>query len=376
MSEGTCDRAFGAVREVFDANLASGADLGAGLTVFVNGRCVVELWGGVADKRSDRAWDRATECVTFSCTKAVTATAALLLTERGLVSLSDPVTSWWPEFGAHGKDTTTGEQLLSHQAGLPAFDRPITPEQASDPAAMAAQLAGQTPQWIPGTDHGYHAVTFGWLVGELVRRLSGMTVGEFVRGEFGPDLWIGVPASRLDALARISGGGPMHVDDLPGSPALVAALISATQDPDSPTQRSMTNPAASFNNPVLLTGGWPAAGLIATSRALADFYSRLVAGEILAPDTLRDALRQRVRGPDRTLITESAFGLGFMLPCSNMYLPLAARATAFGHPGASGALGLGDLDRGVAIGFIPNLSRPALGDRRAFHLVEAVYSSL
>lgn len=376
MSAGTCDPAFAAVREVFDENLASGADLGAGVTVFVDGRCVVELWGGVADKRDGRAWERDTACVTFSCTKAITATAALLLAERGLVSLSDPVTNWWPEFGAHGKETTTGEQLLSHQAGLPAFDRPILPEQASDPAAMAAQLAGQTPEWLPGTDHGYHAITFGWLVGELVRRLSGVSVGEFVRAEFGPELAIGVPSSRLAGLARIVAGGPMRVGHQPGAPELLAGLIAATQDPSSMMQRSTANPAASFNNPVLLTGGWPAAGLVTTARALAEFFSRLVRGQILAPDTLSDALRQRVRGPDRTLVMESAFGLGFMLPASNMYLPPAARPGAFGHPGASGALGLGDRERGLAIGFIPNLSRPALGDRRAYRLVEAVYSSL
>jgi CubicO group peptidase (beta-lactamase class C family) len=127
---------------------------------------------------------------------------------------------------------------------------------------------------------------------------------------------------------------------------------------------------------VVLSAGWPAAGLICTARALAAFYQRLIDGSLLAPATVRDAVRERVRGPDRTLVSESAFGLGFMRPSANLWLPPVARANAFGHPGASGALGLGDLEARVAFAYIPNLTRPALGDRRAYRLVEAVYAAL
>lgn len=376
VSSGWCDPAFAGVRAVFDDNLASGADLGGAVAVYRDGRCVADLWGGVADQRAGRPWERDTACVTFSCTKAVTATAALLLAERGAVALTDPVAAWWPEFGAHGKDATTGVQLLTHEAGLPAFDRAISPAEAADPVAMADQLAGQAPDWPPGTAHGYHAITFGWLVGELVRRHAGCLVGEFVRSEFAPELWIGVPRERLPALARITAGRPLGADELPAPPDVVARLVAAAQDPASPMLRSTANPTASFNDPVLLTAGWPAAGLVATARDLAEFYSRLVAGSILAPGAVREAVRERVRGPDRTMVTESAFGLGFMRASATMFLPPAARATAFGHPGASGALGLGDLERGLAFAYIPNLTRPALGDRRAYRLVEAVYAAV
>lgn len=313
----------------------------------------------------------------------MTAAAALLLAERGAVSLNGPVTKWWPEFGAYGKADATGEHLLTHQTGLPAFDRPITPEQAADPAAMAAQLAAQPPEWEPGTAHGYHAITFGWLVGEVVRRHAGVGVGDFVRAEIGADLWIGVPSSMLDGpegtggVARIAAGKPatLEADELPATPDAVAALVAASADPQSMLLRATMNPAASFNNPTLLTAGWPAAGLVCTARSLAAFYARLTAGA-MTPETMRDAVRERVRGPDRTLVLDSAFGLGFMRPAANMYLPEVARAGAFGHPGASGALGIGDLDAGVAFAYVPNLSRPALGDRRAHHLVRAVYDSL
>lgn len=382
-SEGTCDPAFGAVRAVFEANLAGRRDLGAAVAVVVDGRTVVDLWGGTADRRSGRPWERDTACVTFSCTKAVTATAALLLAERGAVSLDAPVTDWWPEFGTHGKEAVTGEMLLTHRAGLPAFDRPIAVEEAADPAAMAEQLAGQAPEWPPGTTHGYHALTFGWLVGELVRRHAGCTVGEFVRREISPDLWIGVPPERLDGLARVA-SAPGDPDDDPGGrgpegdaePEAVARVLAAMGDADSPLRRSTENPAGSFNSPAVLTAGWPAAGLVCTARALAAFYARLVAGEILRPDTLSDAVRERVRGPDHTLVFESAFGLGYMRPAQNMLLPRAARPSAFGHPGISGALGIGDPEHGVGFGYLPNLSRPAVHDGRAYRLVHAVYDAL
>jgi CubicO group peptidase (beta-lactamase class C family) len=180
----------------------------------------------------------------------------------------------------------------------------------------------------------------------------------------------------LGGLARISAGRPARAPDLPAPPDVVARVVAAAQDPQSPMMRSTANPAASFNKPVLLTAGWPAAGLVATARAFAEFYRRLVAGTIIGSGLLREAVRERVRGPDRTMVSETAFGLGFMLPCANMWLPPAARASAFGHPGASGALGLGDLDCKLAFAYIPNLTRPALGDRRAYRLVEALYGSL
>jgi CubicO group peptidase (beta-lactamase class C family) len=376
MTSGWHDPAFAAVREIMDDSIESGNDLGAGVACYVDGRCVLNLWAGVADQRTGRAWEQDTACVTFSATKAVTATAALLLAERGAVSLDARVTDWWPEFGAHGKDATTGVHLLTHQAGLPAFDRPVSVEEAADPIAMAAQLAGQAPEWQPGSAHGYHALTFGWLVGELVRRHTGQTVGEFVHAEFGPELWVGVPPDKVDGLARVAAGRPAKSAQVPVSHTEAAALMDAVSDPNSLLQRSTTNPAASFNNPALLTAGWPAAGLVCTANALAQFYSRLVAGPILCGDTMRDAIKERVRGPDRTMIAESAFGLGFMRPAALLQVPEAARASAFGHPGASGALGVGDLDCSLGFAYIPNLTRPNLGDQRAYRLLEAVYAAL
>ncbi|MCD0448509.1 beta-lactamase family protein [Actinocorallia sp. API 0066] len=376
--QGHCDPAFRGVREVFEAQFAAGKQVGAAVAVRVDGRQVVDLWGGLADARAGRPWEEDTPCVAFSCTKAVTATAALLLAERGLVDLTAPVADWWPEFGGQGKEGVIGEHLLSHQSGLPAFARTVTAEEAADPAAMAALLASQTPEWTPGDGHGYHALTYGWLVGEIVRRHAGTTVGEFVRSEFAPDLWIGSPPEVIARAARL-GARPVPAGgaDPGGAGDLLHRLATAYTDPKSLLNRALNNPLTSYNKPVVLAGGWPGAGMVATARDLAAFYDRLVRGEILRPDTLADALRVRVAGPDRVLLVDTAFGLGYMRPSVNFRVPKAGRGSAFGHSGAGGSIGLGDPEAKLSVAFIPNLMGDGLGgDLRSFDLVKAAYAAL
>ncbi|WP_433326498.1 serine hydrolase domain-containing protein [Spirillospora sp. CA-294931] len=387
--QGHCDPAFSAVREAFERNFAEERELGAAVTVYAGDRKVVDLWGGVADHRTGREWTESTPAFGFSCTKAVTATAALLLAERGAYDMDGPVTAWWPEFGAEGKEGATAAHLLSHQAGLPAFARSITAEEAADHAARAAELAGQPPEWTPGEAHGYHALTFGWLAGEIVRRLSGRTVGAFVRDEFtaGLDLWIGAPDDVIARAAKLTAGHRLKVKQDPGAGALsqldpetADRLAASYLDPQSPLNRSTNNPhpgKGGYNNPVVLRAGWPGAGMTTTSSALAGFYRDLVAGRILRPDTLREATKPRVSGPDRTLVVESSFGLGYMLPASLFRSLRAARGSAFGHAGAGGSVGFGDTEAGLAMAYLPNLMGVSVGgDPRASSLAEAAYASL
>lgn len=392
--KGHCDPAFSAVRDVFERNFATGREVGAAVAVYRGGRLVVDLWGGLADRRSGREWEEDTPCFAFSCTKAMTAIAAALLAERGLYDVDGPVTEWWPEYGVNGKESTTAAHLLSHQSGLPALARPVTAEEAADAKAMAGELAAQTPEWTPGTAHGYHAMTYGWLAGEIVRRLSGRTVGAFVREEFASDLdlWIGAPDDVIERAARLTAvkSPPQATEPTAngkpgawaGSPpeAMLHRIAEAYLDPGSLLNRALNNPApgkGGYNNPVVLRGGWPAAGMTTTARAMAEVYRRLLAGEIVRPETLRAAVRRRVEGPDRTLLVDSSFGLGFMRPSATYPVPAGARETAFGHTGAGGSIGLGDLENDLAIAYIPNgMGREPSGDIRAYALVKAVYESL
>jgi CubicO group peptidase (beta-lactamase class C family) len=402
--QGHCDPAFSGVRDAFEQNFAEGREIGAAVAVYAGGRKVVDLWGGIADHRTGREWEAGTPAFGFSCTKALTATAALLLAERGAYDVDGPVTDWWPEFGARGKEGATAAHLLSHQAGLPAFARSISAEEAADPAARAAELAAQEPEWTPGDAHGYHALTYGWLAGEIVRRLSGRTVGAFVREEFAGDLdlWIGAPDDVIERAAKLtarrpkdpakdaakegaaepakgeapqSGGAkPQARDDI------LSRLASAYTDPSSSLNRALNNPhpgKGGYNNPVVLRAGWPAAGMLTTATGLAGFYRDLVGGRILKPETLREGIKPRVSGPDRTMLIDSCFGLGYMRPSMTFFTPAAGRESAFGHTGAGGSIGLGDPDADLSVAYLPNLMGDQLsGDLRAYGIVKAAYGSL
>jgi CubicO group peptidase (beta-lactamase class C family) len=217
-----------------------------------------------------------------------------------------------------------------------------------------------------------------------VRRHAGTTVGEFARAEFAPDLWIGSPPEIIERAARLSAAQRTAADR--DDPRLardqdrndhMARLSAAYLDPRSLPNRAMNNPATSYNKPVVLAGGWPAASMVATARDLAAFYRDLVGGSIQRPETLADALKPRVNGPDKVMLIDNSFGLGYMRPSATFFAPRAGRDTAFGHTGAGGAVGLGDVDHDLALAFIPNLMGDQLsGDLRAYRLIEAAYSCL
>ncbi|MET9337713.1 serine hydrolase domain-containing protein [Nonomuraea sp. NPDC003804] len=383
-----------------DEVFARHTELGAAFAVHVDGELVADLWGGVADRRTGRPWAADTPVLTYSCTKAITATVTLLLVERGQLALSTPVKEIWPAFSAAG---VTVEHLLTHQAGLPVIEEQVPVEEYGDHAAIAARLARQSPLWEPGTAHGYHALTYGFLIGEVVRRVTGKPVADLVAAEIagplGLDMWLGAPDEILPAVARLSAGdpAPSPADTPPARPsgpaaprprpavppagpaAALSAAERAARDPYSLMNRALGNPGVhrlkgGANHPAVLRAGWPAMGLVSTARALSGFYRALIAGEILRPDTLADAVRPRVAGPDRVLHIGTAFGLGFMTS-SESFAPFAP--TAFGHTGLGGFLGLGDPARGVAIAYTMNmLSATFAATTPAWELAAAVYDAL
>lgn len=378
---------FEGVREAFAADLAGDQEGGAAVGVYLHGRKVVDLWGGIADPETGRRWERDTLQVVFSTTKGVTAACAHLLSQRGELDLDAPVAEYWPEFAANGKDRVPVRWLLTHQAGLPAIDHPITPAEAIAWHPMVTALAAQRPSWEPGTEHGYHAHTYGWLVGEVVRRVTGRSLGTFLAEEIAApldlDLWIGLPETEQHRVSRII-AAPIDLDalariDLDALPEPAREVMRAYADPTSLTMRAMTvvTPLLNHDDPDEQAAEMPSTNGICTARALARFYAALI-GEvdghrILAPDTLAAATVEQAGGIDRVLRVPVRIGTGFGLPTPDAfwYSP-----TAFGFPGYGGSLGFADPATGLAFGYVTNRIQEGVPDPRAAALLDAVHNAI
>ena len=375
------------VRDVFGGNFERHGDVGAAVCVYHRGRKVVDLWGGLADAASGRLWGPDTLQLVYSATKAATAVCAHLLAQRGELDLDQPAAYYWPEFAAGGKADIPVRWLLSHRAGLPVIDHPIPLADllAWDP--MTTALAAQRPVWKPGTAHGYHGRTFGWLVGEVIRRVSGRSVGTFfaeqVAAPAGLDFFIGLPAAERGRVSR------MIIDDPPGAevadipldqiPEQFRGLVAAFTDPGSLMNRAfaLCTPDIDFNAPEAQAAEIPSSNGICTAEGLARLYAGLI-GEvdgvrILDAATTAAATAEQAAGTDRVLLVPTRFASGFMLPTAEA--PLGG-PSSFGHPGRGGSLGFADPESGVAFGYVVNHIRQDLNDTRAAELVNAVNACL
>ena len=299
--EGQVEPGYEGLREAFAANFSSHGDVGAAFCLYVKGRKVVDIWGGLADAKTERKWDEDTLALVYSTSKGVSAICAHLLAQRGQLDLDAPVVDYWPEFGQAGKSQIPVRWLLSHRTGLPAIDRHLTPAEALawDPAVEA--LAEQTPVWEPGTKHGYHALTYGWLVGEVVRRATGNTIGEVlakeVSGPLGLDLWIGLPEVEEPRVCRLIPVERMELtpEQLKALPPERLQMLRAMASPDSLAMRALnvTDPPFNFNSREVHAGELPAGNAIGTARALARLYAATITEvdgiRLLDPATVDDA---------------------------------------------------------------------------------------
>ncbi|MGW3031341.1 serine hydrolase domain-containing protein [Streptomyces sp. NPDC001178] len=377
---GTVAEGFEPVREAFVRNFEALGERGAAVTVYRDGRKVVDLWGGTKDVEGTEPWQRGTAQVVRSATKGVAAAVLLLLQQRGELDLDAPVGEYWPEFKAHGKERLLVQHVLSHRAGLPVLDHPLTPSDALDPHRGPEAVAAQAPAWEPGTDHGYHALTYGWLLDELVRRVTGRWAGEWlaaeVTGPLGLDLWLGLPESEAGRVGRV---GRVEAPEAVGGLHLrpKRSVTEAYENPDSLTRRAFAaiSPFPDQNDPSYRAAALPATNGIATAEGLARFYASLI-GEVdggtrlFTPETVELARTERSAGPDRVLVVGTRFGLGYML--HGAASPLLS-PTSFGHPGRGGALGFADPDSGIAFGYVTNGFRKSVtADPRAQALVRAV----
>ncbi|GIG91898.1 serine hydrolase domain-containing protein [Plantactinospora endophytica] len=380
---GTVAAGYEPVREAFLANFETRSEIGAAVSVYRHGREVVRLWGGIADPATGRPWREETLSVVYSTTKSMPAACAHLLVQRGQLDLAAPVAEYWPEFAAAGKADIPVRWLLSHQAGLPVLDRPVPLEQALAWEPVVAALAAQAPVWQPGTAHGYHGITYGWLVGEVVRRVSGRSLGTYFADEIakplGLDFWIGLPTSEAHRVAR-SVEQPTTPPAAEAMPEVLREVLATYTDPTSLMVRSVnvTDPPLDLTDPRTWTAEIPSGNGICTASALARFYAGLI-GEvdgvrILDATTLAAATREQASGIDRVLMVPTRPALGFGLPLPDQ--PWCS-PTAFGFPGYGGSLGYADPATGITFGYVTNGLRVTLApDPRVAGLVEAVRTAV
>jgi CubicO group peptidase (beta-lactamase class C family) len=377
---GTVAEGFEPVRDAFVRNFATLGERGAAVAVYRGGQRVVDLWAGTKDVDGTAPWERGTAQVVRSATKGVAAAVLLLLHQRGQLDLDAPVGHYWPEFKARGKERVLVRHVLNHRAGLPVLDRPLTPEQALDPLRGPEAVAAQAPAWEPGTDHGYHALTYGWLVDELVRRVTGQGAGAWlaaqITGPLGLDLWLGLPDAEADRVGRAGRvEGPEPAGGLRSRPK--RSVTAAYEDPASLTRRAFAaiTPFPDQNDPAYRAAALPATNAIATADGLARFYATLIgdtagAARLFTPETVALARAEESAGPDRVLVVGTRFGLGYMLHGSAS--PFLTPGS-FGHPGRGGALGFADPETGIAFGYVTNGFRKTVtADPRAQGLVRAV----
>ena len=388
--QGTCDPKFQEVRQEFERNFQERGEVGASVCVTVQGQTVVDLWGGQANAGSNTPWQEDTVSVVFSSTKGATALCAHMLASRGQLDLDTPVATYWPEFAQSGKENIPVKMLLSHQAGLPAVRETLPDGAYADWDLIVNALAKEEPFWEPGTRNGYHALTFGWLVGEVVRRVSGKSLGTFfkdeVAGPLGLDFWIGLPEDKESQ---------------------VAPMIAAEPNPESPFFREIATPGSMQSIVLLNMGGYMGAepqfdtraahaaeiggaGGVTNGRGLAGMYEPLALGgkkdsvELVNPETL--ARMGRVAsstGKDAVLVMPTRFALGYMKTMDNRKEPAGVQDSvlvseaAFGHVGAGGSFGFADPPAAMSFGYTMNRMGPgaALNDRGQ-NLVDAVYRAL
>ncbi len=383
---GFADDHYGKVVDAFVANFVERQDLGAGCAVYVDGRSVVDLWGGMAERRTRRPWDDDTAAVIFSVSKGILAMCAYLLAQQSLLDLDAPVARYWPAFARCGKGVITVRQAMSHRAGVPCLDVDLTRDEvlAWDPVIRA--IEHQCALFSPDAGHFYHALTYGWLVGEVIRRVTGLSPGMYFRKEVGDPLrlhaWIGLPATARDSVAWME--APLPDED--SEAAHEAARVSATNQC---VERSVSLGGAfafpadgdyvTFNDAAIQEAEIPGANGIATPRSLARLYAACVtdfgSGSLLSGDSVDDATHVRSMGRQLSGMPDdgSRWGTGFQLSSPPSQPMLGPRS--FGHAGAGGQLAFADPDHRVGFAYLSN-QMGGYGDKRARELTEALRSCL
>lgn len=380
---GTCDPRFEAVRTAFAANLDERGEVGASCCVTLDGATVVDLWGGVQAGEDAAPWEADSLVTVFSCTKGAVALAAHVLVDRGELDLDREVSAYWPEFAAGGKATATVRMLLDHTVGVPTWREKVPKGEVYDFAAMADRCAREEAFWEPGTRQGYHMLSFGWLSGEVIRRVAGCSLGTFLReavtGPAGADLFLGAPEGELDRVTRVI---PFVPD--PAAPTAFTAAVRADRA-GIPALALLNQGGMNPNRRECHVAEIGGGGAVSSARGLAHLYRRFATGEAVSAETL--ARMGRVSAAterDATLGIATRFGLGFMTSIDNRRAQggrdrdsALLGESAFGHVGAGGSIGFCDPVERLSVGYAMNrMGEGMLLNDRGQALVDAIYTSL
>ena len=376
---GWCDPRFSDVRAEFSRNFRERGEIGAAVCVTIDGTVVADLRGGWTDTHERQPWSADTLVNVFSVGKGLLAACAARLAGLGLLDPDAPVIRYWPEFGAAGKDAVTVRQALSHQAGLPALREPLPAGSGLDWRLMTSLLAAEEPWWQPGSGHGYHVNTFGYLAGELIRRITGRSVGEYLRqelaGPLGADVHIGLPTAEHGRVAEFRWPQPDEAAATEGDPVPLHRMsFSAYFNPPDLSGAGVVNTAAWRSAQI------PSANAHATAAGIARVYTALAAGgavpgvRVVTTEALAAATQEQVYGEDLVLARPSRFGLGFQLTHPERQLGNGPRC--FGHFGAGGSVGFCDPDARLAVGYVTNQMGPRWRNPRNKALIDACYASL
>ena len=370
---GHCEGRFAGVADAFAENFRSRGEAGAAVAVILNGEPVIDLWGGFADSARTRPWAEDTLVCMMSVAKAVTALCAAMAVDRGLIAWDEPVARYWPEFAAGGKAGIPVRWILDHRAGLAAITQAMPEGAAYDWQAMTGALAGQAPLSAPGRSRAYHSVTLGYLVGELIRRTDGRSLGRFLAEEVcaphGIDYWIGLPPEHHDRCAEFFGE--------------TAGTLFDRSDPDSLMYRAMAQvPPEDFNTERFRSAEIPSINGIGAARGVAKLFDGLAAGgvldgrRLLGAEVLAEATTEQWFGREDLLGHTRRMALGFALGLPG-HLAMGPSPRAFGHTGAGGAIGFADPDAGLGFAYAPNRMHSAPGiSPRLGALVDALYEAL
>jgi CubicO group peptidase (beta-lactamase class C family) len=362
------------VRDVLSGYFDSGKDVGASVAVTLDGEPVVDIWGGFADEDRTTPWGRDTITNVWSSTKTVTALCALVLADRGELDIDAPVANYWPEFAAAGKDGVLVRHLLGHTAGLSGWSEPVTLDDLCDWEKATSLLAAQAPWWEPGTASGYHALTQGYLVGEVVRRITGQSLGTFmakeIAGPLGADFHIGLPPEDDSRVSFV----------IPPPPSPVAVDI----DPESVAARTMTSPPPNAEWP--RAAQWrraesPAANGHGNARSIAAIQTVLACGgeaagvRLLSPEGCDVVFREQARGMDLVLGIPVRLGVGFGINGEEAPLGPNPRTCYWG--GWGGSIVVVDMDARLVVTYMMNrMGEGTVGDDRAAGILMATYAAL